>query len=97
LYVQGSLDLLLLAADGTLTLCDYKTDRLRTEDFGADIDPASRQEIIQKQLIRDHGDQLAIYADAVRGMFGKYPDRICIYSLPLGCAVDMPVPTEKLN
>jgi ATP-dependent helicase/nuclease subunit A len=97
LYVQGSLDLLLLAADGTLTLCDYKTDRLRTEDFGADIDPASRQEIIQKQLIRDHGDQLTIYADAVRGMFGKYPDRICIYSLPLGCAVDMPVPTEKSN
>ena len=93
LYVQGSLDLLLLGADGSLTLCDYKTDRLRTEDFATDADPDHKQQIIQEQLIRDHGDQLAIYADAVYAMSGRYPDRICIFSLPLGCAVDMPLPT----
>ena len=71
LYVQGSLDLLFLDETGALTLCDYKTDRLRDESFGADSDPTHRQEMIRAQLLRDHGDQLTIYADAVRGMFGK--------------------------
>ncbi len=89
LYVQGSLDLLLEQEDGSLTLCDYKTDRLRTEDWGADIPPAERDAAIRRQLLQDHGDQLAIYADAVRGMFGKAPAHILIYSLPLGVAVDL--------
>ena len=42
-----------------------------------------------RQLLADHGEQLAIYADAIKGMFGKAPARVVIYSLPLGAAVDM--------
>ena len=89
LYVQGSLDLLLEQEDGTLTLCDYKTDRLRTESWGESLPPEDRDAAIAAQLLLDHGEQLHIYAEAVCGMFGKYPDRILIYSLPLGKAVDM--------
>jgi ATP-dependent exoDNAse (exonuclease V) beta subunit len=89
LYVQGSLDLLLEHSDGSLTLCDYKTDRLRTESWGKDLPQAQRRDAIRQQLVLDHGEQLRIYADAVLGMFGKYPDRILIYSLPLGTEVDM--------
>ncbi len=90
LYVQGSLDLVMTDREGKLTLCDYKTDRLRADDWGADLPDCQRERAVADQLIRDHGDQLAIYADAVEGMFGAYPDRILIYSLPLGRAVTFP-------
>lgn len=90
LYVQGSLDLVMTDREGKLTLCDYKTDRLRADDWGADLPACQREHAVADQLIRDHGDQLAIYADAVEGMFGTYPDRILIYSLPLGRAVTFP-------
>ncbi len=89
LYVQGSLDLLLEDEDGTLTLCDYKTDRLRAEDWGAELPVEQRDAAIAARLWQDHGDQLRIYADAVQGMFGKRPDRILIYSLPLGKALEL--------
>lgn len=89
LYVQGSIDLLLEQEDGTLMLCDYKTDRLRTEHWGADLPASEKDAAIARQLLADHGDQLAIYADAIKGMFGKAPARVVIYSLPLGAAVDM--------
>ena len=92
LYVQGSLDLLLVDAQGRLTLCDYKTDRLRVESWGNSLDPDERDRAIARQLREDHGDQLTIYADAVKGMFGKYPDRILIYSLPLGKTVPIELP-----
>ncbi len=84
LYVQGSIDLLLEAADGTLWLCDYKTDRIRAADESA----------IREQLLADHADQLRIYAEAVEGLFGRRPDHILIYSLPLGKTVEL---TEHLS
>lgn len=84
LYVQGSIDLLLEAPDGTLWLCDYKTDRIRATDETG----------IKDQLLADHADQLRIYADAVEGLFGRRPDHILIYSLPLGKTVEL---TEHLS
>lgn len=79
LYVQGSLDLLLEENDGTIWLCDYKTDHiLDRSDAG-----------IRNQLLGSHADQLRIYADAVEGLFGRHPDHILIYSLPLGKSIDL--------
>ncbi|MBR0443418.1 MAG: PD-(D/E)XK nuclease family protein, partial [Clostridia bacterium] len=79
LYVQGSLDLLLKASDGSLWLCDYKTDRIRATD----------EQGIREQLLADHADQLRIYAEAVEGLFSRRPDHILIYSLPLGKSVEL--------
>ena len=79
LYVQGSIDLLVEESDGTLWLFDYKTDRIR--DGG--------EEGVREQLLGDHADQLRIYAEAVGGLFGRRPDHISIYSLPLGQSVEL--------
>jgi ATP-dependent exoDNAse (exonuclease V) beta subunit len=76
-------------ADGTLTLCDYKTDRLRTEDFTASLPAQARESALRERLLADHGDQLRIYADAVADMLGRRPDRTVIYSLPLGKEVEL--------
>ena len=89
LYVQGSLDLLLHNEDGTLTLCDYKTDRLRHSDTIGERTAPDSKDAVRRQLAADHADQLRIYADAVKALFGKAPDRVLIYSLPLGCTVDL--------
>ena len=79
LYVQGSLDLLIKDEDGKLWLCDYKTDRIH----------ADTEEGIRDQLLAAHADQLRIYTEAVRGLFGQRPDHIIIYSLPLGRHVEL--------
>lgn len=79
LYVQGSIDLLIEDADGILWLYDYKTDRIR----------ATSEDGIRDQLLADHADQLRIYAEAVEGLFGRRPDHVLIYSLPLGRSVEL--------
>ena len=84
LYVQGSIDLLLKAPDGALWLCDYKTDRIHASDEAG----------IKEQLLADHAEQLCIYAEAVEGLFGRRPDHILIYSLPLGKGIEL---TENLS
>jgi ATP-dependent exoDNAse (exonuclease V) beta subunit len=89
LYVQGSLDLLLQNEDGSLILCDYKTDRLRDDDLIGEIHAPKVKAAVRSRLATDHADQLRIYADAVRSLFGKAPDKVLIYSLPLGCTVDL--------
>ena len=83
LYVQGSIDLVIEDAQGALWLFDYKTDRLLSDD----------ERVIRTQLLEHHGDQLRIYREAVRDLFGRAPDHVCIYSLPLGRSVDL---TEDL-
>lgn len=84
LYVQGSVDLLLTYADGRITLCDYKTDRV-TKEERADLS------LLTSHLTERHGAQLRQYADAIREVFGRAPDRVCIFSLPLGEAVEIEV------
>jgi ATP-dependent exoDNAse (exonuclease V) beta subunit len=85
LFVQGSIDLLCFFPDGSVELCDYKTDH---------ITPAERRDpaLLQKRMQEKHGDQLAQYAAAVEETFGKRPAKAYIYSLPLGDAVEIAIP-----
>ena len=82
IFVQGSIDLLLQTADDRLVLVDYKTDRV-SDSESADLS------LLAKHMKARHGVQLSYYAKAVTELFGKSPDRICIYSVPLGKALDI--------
>lgn len=80
LYVQGSVDLIAEYADGSLEICDYKTDRI-TEEERAD------RALLTARMKERHGVQLEQYVAAVTGIFGRKPTAVSIYSLPLGEAV----------
>lgn len=80
LLVQGVIDLFFTDADGKLVLCDYKTDRLTAEQRR---DPKKAAAF----LFDRHGGQLRYYKEALLSLCGRYPDRVLIYSLPLGEAV----------
>lgn len=84
IFVQGSIDLLLRMPDDKWILVDYKTDRITEEE---QKDPAK----LQSDLTERHGNQLSCYAHAVEQLFGKVPDEVCIYSLPLGRMIRMKV------
>ena len=75
--VQGVIDCLFRDGAGQLCLLDYKTDRLS---------PAERADLslAAKTLISRHALQLGYYAQAVARIFGRFPDRVGIYSLPAG-------------
>ena len=85
LLVQGVIDLFYTDGKGKLVLCDYKTNRLTPEEL-RDPDAAARM------LSDRHGEQLSYYAMALAEICGKAPDRILIYSLPLGEAVEVHLP-----
>ncbi len=87
-FVQGSIDLLLRTADGRLLLVDYKTDHI------PDAERASEERLITR-MTQAHGDQLACYALAVKKLYGKAPDAIYLYSLPLGRAIPIPVDESR--
>ncbi|MBE6575584.1 MAG: helicase-exonuclease AddAB subunit AddA [Ruminococcaceae bacterium] len=78
ILVQGVIDLCFESTDGRLVLCDYKTDRL----------PHDRAEA-HRILADRHSGQLGYYAEACRVLFGREPDRICLWSLALGEAVEL--------
>ena len=82
IYIQGSIDLILINSDGSLYICDYKSDRI-TELERNDT------ELLKSNLLTKHKNQLFQYRRAVKEIFGKAPDRIFIYSLPLGEAVEL--------
>ena len=84
LYVQGSIDLILEMPDQSLILCDYKTDRLPREFY-----TSQKEEAVRQALLAHYLDQLCIYTEATEGMFGRKPDRILFYSLPLGHTLDV--------
>ncbi len=86
LAVQGVIDLFFTDAEGRLILCDYKTDRLTPFEL-------RHPEAAAKTLSDRHGKQLSYYARALAEICGRYPDRILIYSLPLGAALDAILPT----
>ncbi|MBR7184075.1 MAG: UvrD-helicase domain-containing protein [Clostridia bacterium] len=78
ILVQGVIDLCFTDRAGRLILCDYKTDRLPR-------DPAAARALLRER----HGGQLGYYAEACRALFGRVPDRICLWSLALGEPVDL--------
>ncbi|MBE6702922.1 MAG: hypothetical protein E7585_05885 [Ruminococcaceae bacterium] len=85
LAVQGVIDLFYYNRSGELILCDYKTDRLTPYEL-------SHPKAAAKKLSERHGKQLSYYAKALGEICGKTPDRVLIYSLPLGEAVELILP-----
>ena len=83
LPVQGVIDLFFIDDKGQLVLCDYKTDRLSPAELR---DPQKAA----KALFARHGEQLAYYTEALAEIFGKRPERVLIYSLPAGRALEQP-------
>jgi ATP-dependent helicase/nuclease subunit A len=77
LFVQGVIDALIEHPDGTLTLVDYKTDRLTREELA---DPT----LAGEKLRRRHAAQLRYYAEAVKSIFGQAPAGILLYALQSG-------------
>lgn len=77
LFVQGSIDLILETEDGKIELYDYKTDRIPDEE-------RENRDLLLSHLSGQYANQLSCYARAVRRLFGKDPDGIYLYSLPLG-------------
>ncbi|MBE6698476.1 MAG: hypothetical protein E7581_08160 [Ruminococcaceae bacterium] len=82
LHVQGSIDLLLIGKDGSITLCDYKTDRPTPEERKT---PA----LYRERMVAAHKDQLFHYARAIEHLFGRRPDRAFVFSLTLGEAISI--------
>ena len=82
ILVQGVIDCLIEDGDGRLYLVDYKTDRLTGEEL-------RNRALAEEKLRAAHSRQLGYYAEAVKIMFGKYPERTEVYSMHLGDTVDM--------
>ncbi len=84
LAVQGVIDLFYHDAEGKLILCDYKTDRLTPAELES-------KALATAKLKERHGEQLSYYARALEDICGKRPDKILIYSLPLGEALEIEI------
>ena len=82
IFIQGSIDLIIEKANGEIIICDYKTDRISAEERR---DPA----LLAENMRRKHADQLSEYKYAVTNIFGRAPDKIYIYSVPLGTTIEL--------
>ena len=80
ILVQGVIDCIIEGQDGSLTLCDYKTDRLTREEL-------SDRTLAEEKLRNKHSMQLGLYSMAIEKIFGKKPSVVEIYSLVLGDTV----------
>ncbi len=74
---QGVIDIVFTDCDGRLILADYKTDRLSDYEL-------KNKSAASKKLWDRHGNQLGYYAQVCEKLFGKAPDEVLIYSMPLG-------------
>ena len=81
IFVQGSIDLILETDEG-LILCDYKTDKISSAE-SVDIS------LLTKNMKEKHAAQLEAYRFAIKEIFGKYPDKVYIYSIPLGDVIEI--------
>ena len=84
LLVQGVIDLFFVDGDGKLVLCDYKTDFMTNEEI-------ENVELAREKLTERHAMQLRYYAKAIEKIVGRSPDKVCIYSLPLGRELDIKI------
>ena len=73
ILVQGVIDCFFENKDGSFTVVDYKTDRVKTGD----------------ELIARHKVQLDYYKKAVERMTGKAVSRVLLYSFALNCEVEV--------
>ena len=82
LYVRGSIDLLCEYPDGRLEICDYKTDHITREE-------REDRGLLIAHLREKHLSQLKQYAAAMEEMYGRHPDKVYIFALALGEAVEI--------
>lgn len=82
ILVQGVIDCIIERSDGSIILCDYKTDRLTRREL-------ADRSLAEKKLREAHSMQLGLYSLAIEKIFGKKPDKVEIYSLPLGDTVSV--------
>ena len=82
ILVQGVIDCIIERPDGGITLCDYKTDRLSKDEL-------ADRSLAEARLRAKHSMQLGLYSMAIERIFGKRPDRVEVYSLPLGDTVSI--------
>ena len=82
ILVQGVIDCIVERHDGTLCLYDYKTDRLTEKEL-------SDRALAEEKLRTSHKMQLTLYSLAAEKIFGKIPEVLEVYSLPLGDTVSM--------
>ncbi|MBP3378894.1 MAG: PD-(D/E)XK nuclease family protein, partial [Clostridia bacterium] len=75
--VQGVIDIVFTDADGRLVLADYKTDRLTSYEL-------EHKSAAADKLWARHKRQLGYYAAVCEKIFGRAPDEVVIYSMPLG-------------
>ena len=80
--MQGVIDCIVERADGSLALYDYKTDRLLPEE-------RENRELAVERLREKHKTQLNLYARAVESIFGRAPETVAVYSLAMGCLIDV--------
>ncbi len=83
LLVQGVIDCFFRDGDG-ITVVDYKTDRLSPYEL-------SHRDAAAEKLLARHARQLGYYAIALGEMYGERVAHVCIYSLPLGDHIDVPL------
>ncbi len=76
ILVQGVTDCIYKRRDGSLVLVDYKTDSVNEYNY-------------KKKLSERYKNQLTYYKEAVKHIFGKYPDKAIIYSVVLGKTLEI--------
>lgn len=76
--IQGVVDAWFEDPDGSLTLLDFKTDRVKEKDGEA-------------VLLERHGEQLRLYRLAVESLTGKKVSRLLLYSFALGREIPVPL------
>lgn len=84
ILVQGVIDLFFESENGRVILCDYKTDNLTDEEL-------SDAALAAEKLAARHARQLSYYSMAIERLLGRVPDRVLIYSLPLGESVEIKI------
>ena len=82
LFVQGSIDLIAFYEDGSMEICDYKTDAITSEE---------RRDLalLQKRMQLTHGEQLKQYVSAAKELYGDRHIRVSVFSLPLGESLEI--------
>ena len=78
LLVQGVIDCVYEDKNGNIVLVDYKTDRVHKD----------RKEA-RKILVDRHSSQLLNYAKVCVKMFGRYPEKVLIYSLAMSESISV--------
>jgi len=74
---QGVIDIVFTDENGRLVLADYKTDHLTDYEL-------EHKYAASEKLWKRHGNQLGYYSFICEKLFGRAPDEVLIYSMPLG-------------